>query len=217
MKKIFYILYGMLLMTGAFTITSCLSDDNDSDDYEGITPEDYTYYMNQMTGDYTGKLFFAGENLNELDSIATTATVTGVGDSCVYVSVPLVNLARGTNDDWLKAAAEEEGGNVTLAIKYYLYRVKDGDVFFGAYPQFKYGDPDSTKKTVSLTYDGETHDVDFWFYCNTNYNGEFYRDKLQVYFYLVGIQVDGSTVSNLTVSSSYLSPESYFRVLLTKF
>ena len=121
MKKIFYILYGMLLMTGAFTITSCLSDDNDSDDYDGITPEDYTYYMNQMTGDYTGKLFFAGENLNELDSIATTATVTGVGDSCVYVSVPLVNLARGTNDDWLKAAAEEEGGNVTLAIKYYLY------------------------------------------------------------------------------------------------
>ncbi|MBQ6308975.1 MAG: hypothetical protein IJK82_04110 [Prevotella sp.] len=59
--------------------------------------------------------------------------------------------------------------------------------------------------------------MDFWFYCNTNYNGEFYRDKLQVYFYLVGIQVDGSTVSNLTVSSSYLSPESYFRVLLTKF
>ncbi|MBQ6032050.1 MAG: hypothetical protein IJL29_03395, partial [Prevotella sp.] len=88
MKKIFYILYGMLLMTGAFTITSCLSDDNDSDDYDGITPEDYTFYMNQMTGDYTGKLFFAGENLNELDSIATTATVTGVGDSCVYVSVP---------------------------------------------------------------------------------------------------------------------------------
>ena len=36
MKKIFYILYGMLLMTGAFTITSCLSDDNDSDDYDGI-------------------------------------------------------------------------------------------------------------------------------------------------------------------------------------
>ena len=217
MNKINKIFYGVLLIVGALTITSCLGDDNDDGDYSGLTPEDYTYYMNQMAGDYSGKLFFASEALNELDSISTQVTVTGVGDSCVYVSVPIVNLVRGCNDSWVKEAAAEEGGNVTLAIKYYLYRNNNSDVFFGAYPQYKYGDPNSGKKTVTLTYEGETHDVDFWFYNNSNYNGEFYRNKLQVYFYLVGIQVDGTTVSDLTVGSSYISPESYFRVLVQKF
>lgn len=216
MKKINKLFYVALLIMSALTITSCLGDDNDTEDYSGLTAEDYTYYMNQMTGSYRGKLFFASDNLNELDSISTRATVTGMGDSCVYVSVPIVNLAKGCTDEWVKAAAAEDGGNVAIAIKYYLYRNNNGDVFFGAYPQYKFGDSNSGKKTVTLTHGGETHDVDFWFYNNTNYNGEFYRNKLQVYFYLVGIQVDGVTESNLTVSSSYLSPESYFRILVEK-
>ena len=112
MKKINKIFYGALLIMSALTITSCLGDDNDTEDYSGLTAEDYTYYMNQMTGSYRGKLFFASDNLNELDSISTRATVTGMGDSCVYVSVPIVNLAKGCTDEWVKAAAAEDGGNI---------------------------------------------------------------------------------------------------------
>ncbi len=217
MRKINFIFYGVLLLFGALAITSCLGDDDDeTGDYSGLTPEDYSYYMNQMEGSYRGKLFFAGDYLNELDSISTRATVTGIGDTCIYVSVPLVNLVRGCTDEWVKAAAAEDGGNVTLAIKYYLYRNNNGDVFFGAYPQYNYGDPDSGMKSVSLTYQGETHNVDFYFYNYSNYNGEFYRNKLQVFFYLVAIQVDGVTESDFTVSSSYISPESFFRILVEK-
>ncbi len=215
MKIYKHLLYGMLLLAGTFTITSCFNDDED-ENYTGLTQEDYTYYMNLMAGDYHGYLYFADESLSKLDSIATSVTVTGAGDSCIYVSVPIVSLVRGCTDSWVQDAAAEDDGNVTIAIKYYLYSNNNGDVYFGAYPQYKYGYSDSGKKTVSLTYQGETHEVDFYFYNNTNYNGEYYRNQLQAYFYLAGIQVDGVSESNITISSSYLSPEAYFRVLLSK-
>ena len=111
MKKIFYILYGMLLMTGAFTITSCLSDDNDSDDYDGITPEDYTYYMNQMTGDYTGYVIYQHPDSVRPDSFPVNWKIDMISSTMTVENFPY-QLLKGVAQP--EKEVLEAAGNQTL-------------------------------------------------------------------------------------------------------
>ena len=64
MKLLTKFLALMLICTTAMSITSCLGDSNDNDysEYQ-ITPEKYTLYLNEMAGNYTGKMYFYNDTI----------------------------------------------------------------------------------------------------------------------------------------------------------
>ena len=89
MKLLTKFLALMLICTTAMSITSCLGDSNDNDysEYQ-ITPEKYTLYLNEMAGNYTGKMYFYNDTIskvNKTDSVSVSVMIKGIDDSTITV------------------------------------------------------------------------------------------------------------------------------------
>lgn len=214
MKNLKYLLGGGFLFLASASLTSCL--DSDNEDYS-LTPEQYTTYQDQMAGTYRGKMYFWNDTIkvndkkkSKLDSLMNVyVDVRGRNDSTITMSIPAKYLGKNIkNTDENKALKDaiDAYSNQTLRMKFYLYQLQNGVLYFGVYP---------TQKTVmNLNYGGADHKVELEWYSYYNYNGQFSNRYMDLSLYMTEIKVDGNSVwkanTSTTNADEYYNPNYTF-------
>ncbi len=198
MKLLTKFLALMLICTTAMSITSCLGDSNDNDysEYQ-ITPEKYTLYLNEMAGNYTGKMYFYNDTIskvNKTDSVSVSVMIKGIGDSTITVlNFPPKCLARLVKNKEAKEALEH-AESMPITAKFYLYQ-KDKEInnaYYGVYP---------SDLIYNLNYKDGNHKVRFTFAQVYRNSGEYYFNRTAFEMRLYRIYVDDIEDRTLTFSS----------------
>lgn len=78
MKKMKTLLLAAICLVATNVMTSCLNDSGDDFDYT-MTPEEETAYLTRLSGNYTGKMYFAYRGRNK----------AGTADSAIVDSIPM--------------------------------------------------------------------------------------------------------------------------------
>lgn len=211
MKKLVKLIPILLIGVVCLSVSSCLGDDDSSTDYS-ITTEQYTTFLTQMAGSYTGQLYFYNDTLSTTNKTDSTymsyVAVRGVGDSTIVAQIPVRHLVKGVdNQTEMRNAIEDLDEEITLTMKYYLYQQNSGYVVFGLYPQ---------TATYEYTYDGEDHELVFDFYRYTNVNGQYASGQMLADFYLTSVKLDGTQVASFNVGTYSTDSNSIYRLYIKK-
>lgn len=213
MKNLKFLFGVACLFVASFSFTSCL--DSDGDDYS-LSPEQYTQYMKQIPGTYSGKMYFWNDTIkltdtkkSKEDSLKNVYVyVRGINDSTITVTLPTKYLGKNIkNTDENKALkkALDDAPNQTLTMKYYLYQLQNNVVYFGVYP--------TEITTVNVNYGGADHKVEFSWYPYYNFNGQYSGRYMTASFLMQSIKVDNQT--KWTASNSASDADEYYNPTYT--
>lgn len=200
----------MIAAALSLQLTSCLDDDDN--DSENLSDSDYATYLSNMTGRYTGYIYYWNDTIDDdgaTDSTYVSPYVYGSSDSLITVSVPGSILAKEIEDDDIREAINDNMGDVDLEMKFYLYYAISSYVFFGVYPE--------TASASFTTSDGESHTAKFTFYTYSNYNGWYGSRTLRALFYLTRIDVDGDAVKEFTIGINTTDDNAAYEIQATKY
>lgn len=218
-----FLLFVATFFVAAFTLTSCLNDD---DDYKAPTLEEQNQYQTLMAGNYGSmvRLYYPSYgNAVKYDSIEHYYwKVSVLKDSTITMNnFPVckldsaINIAKNDNTDKareldaLRTAIHNSTAMVNITAKYFVPNknyIVDYGYNFPVYP---------TTFKQTFNYNGSNHDVYFLFDVTGGYGGYFRQSDYvgKVFEYsmcLAGICVDGYKSENLISGT-------YFRQILVQF
>lgn len=167
MKKLRLLGLCLLVAVSAFTLTSCLNDDND-DDNGAPTPAERAQMFNSVKGAYSGKIYSFGSNVqtgkSELADSAVVACSINTDSTMVLSKVPARFLALAIDTTTTehkairKAVAEQGPVDVNCLISFYkFYEDWNTRPFWFVYPK---------GVTFNVPVNGTNHKVEIGFWIN---------------------------------------------------
>ena len=204
MKKITRLIALTLICISAHSLTSCLSNDNDSD-AKTITHEQALAYMRQVGGNYKGKLYFYNDTIttsnSKVDSVNIEMSITANDSNIVVKNIPgrvFSKLFRGTHYEELRNALDALPAQ-ELTARYVFYSVTDTEfIYYGVYP---------INKTLNVTYGGKEHKISFNYYSMMNANGQYMQNETAFPLYLQEIRIDNMQERVLNTTGSYMDQD----------
>lgn len=214
-NKLFFIL---MCCVSTMSLTSCLNDDDN-----GIDPETYAKYLQQMSGTYYGsetyqnRIYFYNDtisdsnNSNKIDSISSNVVISiSARDSSFLISgVPSRVLAKEIDSVKFKGLRDaiEELPNQSIRGKVLIANVMNYGSYLYFYP---------TSLTLNdLSYDGGTHDVTIAFLIPSagswSMSGTF--EGIQVPIFVGAFFEDDSEIQRI-YDGTMSNPDDYNRSLL---
>lgn len=195
MKKFKFLSFLMCCMS-ALLVTSCLSDDDDSD--RGLTPEQQGLCLNAIRGSYTGKLIYPSENpansTDKTDTLNTSCVVNPMDTTVVLYNFPAELVAKWIKDGEVKDALMD-ASEQDVKSKLYFYQNNPYIGFLTIPLPVEY----------DVFYGGAAHKVTAIFYSGQYSYGIHSASlkQMQIQYILGAVCLDGDTKTNLMNTSAY--------------
>lgn len=190
----------------ALSLSSCLSDNNDSD--QGLTPAEIGQCLAATRGNYQGKIYYQAQNPDNLNDVIDTLNIrwTVTADTTVIVqefpaAVAAANI-KGNNDELKEALLEADPQPLNAYLGFY----KASPVTFLLYPL-------SVKYTIN--YGGSTHTATVIFWVNNYSYGIFDQTTrgFEMRLVLAALHIDDDSSHNYLASDIGAGAASIFCVV----
>lgn len=204
MKQIKMLFAAMLLCVPALLVTSCLSD---NDDDFSFSEEEIAAYMRQMDGYYTGQFYFYNDTItvqDKVDSVAVQTRITFADSTLTISGVPMRAFTRCLRQEQYQPLCTELNKLPVQTIKTwtrFYNATQSGLVYFGIYP---------ASSTFKVNYEDKDHELVFNYYTYLNSNGQYYNHEIACQIYITDIKLDGVTVVQYNLNSSYIDERALF-------
>lgn len=189
MKKLRLLGLCLLVAVAAFTLTSCLNND---DDNNGLTPEQQYECFLAVQGSHSGKLIYASGTTSEGKVKADTLNASWYINSdstMTFREIPSKVIASciDTTTTEHKAVREAIANEAPQAMECKIYFLKNNPVLWYIMP---------VNLTYNVTYGGQSHKIRIVFY--TDYSYGTYRSESGIAMQLAtyGAYIDGEQDSS---------------------
>ncbi|HCN53743.1 MAG TPA: hypothetical protein DIS88_08110 [Prevotella sp.] len=113
-----YLMLFACLLVASMTLTSCMNDDDNTENYKVLTQAEKSQVMMAVSGTYTGKMkYYSNSTYNSADSVSTSWRITS--DSTFVMQFPM-EAVEGFIDGQDNKSDIASLGMVTLKGKTYL-------------------------------------------------------------------------------------------------
>lgn len=197
----FFTMLMLCVAAMGFTMTSCLSDnDDDKNKVTPLTTAEKAAMIADMAGEYSGYLYFVNDS-SRIDSILVHSSVTAADSLFTIYDFPYKALTPGIADENLRDIITNAGEGIFKDVLQFYANTstEKGFYTFMALPLTA----DQLERTFN--YNGKEHVIKLKYAAQiANYNiygmssiyypvGEFYKNELIVYILFNTIEVDGDT------------------------
>ena len=204
----------MMLMLMCITfmgaISSCLNDDNNSDESNVLTPSQKSAQIFEMAGTYNGYVYFNNDTTLKLDSLACTWRLTAPDSTIIIPNFPVALLANGITDKNVKKCLNEGG---TVPFKAVLHPYYNNNHTKGLYTFWMLVDNDKMEFTIKNEETTHNVKVNFSYEMKVNYSwanfatyysiGEFSKGVIRINIPVKDIVFDDKTYSTTWPSFIY--------------
>ena len=194
----FFTMLMLFVAAMGFTMTSCLSDNDDDNKSKALTPAQKAAMMAEMAGDYNGYIYFVNDS-SRLDSILVHSSLNASDSLFTIYDFPYRALTPGIADENLRDIITNAGEGIFKDVLQ-LYSNTSTDKGFYTFLALPLT-ADQLERTFH--YDGKEHVIKLNYASQiTNYSiygatqvyypmGEFYKNEIIVYILFNTIEVDG--------------------------
>lgn len=178
-----------LCSVAAFTLSSCIDDD---DDTKSLTAEDVQQCFNATRGSYAGKLIYTKDAsyslVNNSDTVSASWAIL-TDSTMIFRNVPSAAIASAFTNSELKASVASKPD---VSISCYIGYIQTSPIEWVVNPQSVTFD--------DVTYNGGTHKLQVAFYNNNLYSFGVYNStngNMQLQIIIAGAWLDGQYRSEL--------------------
>lgn len=190
-----YVMLFACLLVGSMTLTSCLNDDDNTQNYKVLTQAEKSQVMMAVSGTYTGKMkYYTNSTYSSADSVSTSWRITS--DSTFVTRFPM-EAVEGFIDGQDNKSDIASIGMVTLKGKTYLGNYMLENYWAQSYYQLGLEIESVTATTAS----GKTVKIEFYdtgmqlgSYSQVYYPMiEYYSNQSSAYILIKNIEYEGMT------------------------
>ncbi len=199
MKKLRTLLIVMLCSSMAIGITSCLSDDDNSNNYKPLTDVQRANQRRAIAGSYRGNIYFVNDSTHSRDSLEMSWTLSAPDSSFVSNDFPASILVHGLSNLQMSQVIRNAGRYRLKGTFIPYINTVDNDNYF-TFTLY----PDNLKMEFDTEYEGTTHHFAIEFVTQLDtylpgaaqsaryYSyGAYLSGKMEGYFLIQKISMDG--------------------------